>query len=143
MGNSFNPPRRAALPRGRHARETLALLKGCHRGGGNASLRVAVLSANDGLVSNLSLVIGGAGAVPSQETLLLAGLADHATAVQRPALETNGNTSIEAAIRTKIIPRGHRTYVLGVGSQRPKECSRVSMPGHGDEQKELTCAPIE
>ena len=87
--------------------------------------------------------IGGAGAMPSQETLLLARLADHATALQRPALETNGNTSIESAIRTKIIPRGHRTYVLGVGSQRPKGCSRVSTPGHGDEQKELTCAPIE
>jgi hypothetical protein len=81
--------------------------------------------------------------MPSQETLLLAGLADHATAVQRPALETHSNTPIEFAIRTKIIPRGRRTYVLGAGSQRPKGWSRVSMPGHGDEQEELTCAPIE
>src|SRR3984893_15273314 len=53
---------------------TLALLEGRHRGGGN-TLRAAVLGANDGLVSNLSLVMGVAGAVPSEKTLLLAGLA--------------------------------------------------------------------
>jgi VIT1/CCC1 family predicted Fe2+/Mn2+ transporter len=53
---------------------TLALLEGRHRGGGN-SLRAAVLGANDGLVSNLSLVMGVAGAVQSENTLLLTGLA--------------------------------------------------------------------
>ncbi len=53
---------------------TLALLEGRHRGGGN-SLRAAVLGANDGLVSNLSLVMGVAGAVQSETTLLLTGLA--------------------------------------------------------------------
>ncbi|MFO1159376.1 MAG: VIT1/CCC1 family protein [Reyranellaceae bacterium] len=53
---------------------TLALLEGRHRGGGN-SLRAAVLGANDGLVSNLSLVMGVAGAVQSERTLLLTGLA--------------------------------------------------------------------
>jgi VIT1/CCC1 family predicted Fe2+/Mn2+ transporter len=53
---------------------TLALLEGRHRGGGN-SLRAAVLGANDGLVSNLSLVMGVAGAVSSENTLLLTGLA--------------------------------------------------------------------
>ena len=40
----------------------LARLEGRHRLGGNA-LRAAVLGANDGLVSNLSLVMGVAGAV--------------------------------------------------------------------------------
>ena len=44
------------------------------KGGGN-SLRAAVLGANDGLVSNLSLVMGVAGAVQSEKTLLLTGLA--------------------------------------------------------------------
>ena len=53
---------------------TLALLEGRHRGGGN-TLRAAVLGANDGLVSNLSLVMGVAGAVQSERTLLLTGLA--------------------------------------------------------------------
>ncbi len=53
---------------------TLALLEGRHRGGGN-SLRAAVLGANDGLVSNLSLVMGVAGAVQAEQTLLLTGLA--------------------------------------------------------------------
>ncbi len=53
---------------------TLAMLEGRSRGGGNA-LRAAVLGANDGLVSNLSLVMGVAGAVTDERTLLLTGLA--------------------------------------------------------------------
>ena len=53
---------------------TLAMLEGRHRGGGN-TLRAAVLGANDGLVSNLSLVMGVAGAVQAERTLLLTGLA--------------------------------------------------------------------
>jgi len=53
---------------------TLARLEGRHRAGGNA-LRAAVLGANDGLVSNLCLVMGSAGAVGNEKTVLLVGLA--------------------------------------------------------------------
>jgi vacuolar iron transporter family protein len=53
---------------------TLARLEGRHRTGGNA-LRAAVLGANDGLVSNLCLVMGSAGAVGNERTVLLVGLA--------------------------------------------------------------------
>src|SRR4051812_9801637 len=53
---------------------TLARIEGRHRLGGNA-LRAAVLGANDGLVSNLSLVMGAAGAVGSGNTILIVGLA--------------------------------------------------------------------
>ena len=52
----------------------VARLEGRHRSGGNA-LRAAVLGANDGLVSNLSLVMGVAGADVSGSTILLTGLA--------------------------------------------------------------------
>jgi VIT1/CCC1 family predicted Fe2+/Mn2+ transporter len=52
----------------------LAQLEGRHRSGGNA-LRAAVLGANDGLVSNLSLVMGVAGADFSGRTILVTGLA--------------------------------------------------------------------
>jgi VIT1/CCC1 family predicted Fe2+/Mn2+ transporter len=54
--------------------DTLARLEGRHRMSGNA-LRAAVLGANDGLVSNLSLVMGAAGAVESGSTILVVGLA--------------------------------------------------------------------
>jgi VIT1/CCC1 family predicted Fe2+/Mn2+ transporter len=53
---------------------SLARLEGRHRLGGNA-LRAAVLGANDGLVSNLSLVMGVAGASVSGNSILLTGLA--------------------------------------------------------------------
>lgn len=63
----------ASIPGGLSG-STLAQLEGRHRSGGNA-LRAAVLGANDGLVSNLSLVMGTAGAVNSGTTILAVGLA--------------------------------------------------------------------
>ena len=53
----------------------LARLEGRHRGASGNALRAAVLGANDGLVSNLSLVMGVAGATAAENTILLAGLA--------------------------------------------------------------------
>lgn len=41
----------------------------------NGSLRAAVFGVNDGLVSNLSLIMGVAGVAPPQQYILLAGLA--------------------------------------------------------------------
>jgi VIT1/CCC1 family predicted Fe2+/Mn2+ transporter len=66
-----------------HAR-TLAQLSGpvpqlgterWHRSAGGGSLRAAVFGVNDGLVSNLSLVMGFAGAAADASFVLLAGLA--------------------------------------------------------------------
>ena len=53
----------------------IAGLEGRHRSVGGNALRAAVLGANDGLVSNLSLVMGMAGAVSSGRLVLLAGAA--------------------------------------------------------------------
>src|SRR5215207_2650076 len=44
-------------------------------GGQSGTLRAAVFGINDGLVSNLSLVMGVAGAAPSSRFVLLAGIA--------------------------------------------------------------------
>ncbi len=52
----------------------LALLEGRHRAGGGNALRAAVLGANDGLVSNLSLVMGVAGAELNNTAILITGL---------------------------------------------------------------------
>jgi VIT1/CCC1 family predicted Fe2+/Mn2+ transporter len=52
----------------------LAQIEGRHRSGGNA-LRAAVLGANDGLVSNLSLVMGVAGAALYGKAILVTGFA--------------------------------------------------------------------
>ena len=62
--------------RGGIAGSTLAQLEGRHRntGGGNA-LRAAVLGASDGLTSNMSLVMGVAGADLSGHTIFLTGIA--------------------------------------------------------------------
>ncbi len=46
-----------------------------HRAAGSGNLRAAVFGVDDGLVSNLSLVMGVAGAAQGQHVVLLAGLA--------------------------------------------------------------------
>ncbi len=54
---------------------SVAQIEGRHRAGGGNALRAAVLGANDGLVSILSLVMGVAGATNSNTDVLIAGLA--------------------------------------------------------------------
>jgi VIT1/CCC1 family predicted Fe2+/Mn2+ transporter len=67
--------RLATSAHGGLAGEELAGLEGRHRAGGGNALRAAVLGANDGLVSNFSLVMGVAGANLAAGTVLLTGLA--------------------------------------------------------------------
>ena len=55
--------------------EQIARIEGRHRAIGGNALRAAVLGANDGLVSNLSLVMGVAGAQLSNGAILVTGLA--------------------------------------------------------------------
>jgi len=53
----------------------LGRLEGRHRAASGNALRAAVLGANDGLLSNFSLVMGVAGAQVSGDTVLITGLA--------------------------------------------------------------------
>jgi VIT1/CCC1 family predicted Fe2+/Mn2+ transporter len=53
----------------------LARFEGRHRAIGGNALRAAVLGANDGLLSNFSLVMGVAGASLSADTILITGIA--------------------------------------------------------------------
>ncbi|MEO6863797.1 MAG: VIT1/CCC1 family protein [Microcoleus sp.] len=54
---------------------TLAKIEGRHRTAGGNSLRAAVLGASDGLLSNLSLVMGVAGADLPGKSILVTGMA--------------------------------------------------------------------
>jgi VIT1/CCC1 family predicted Fe2+/Mn2+ transporter/rubrerythrin len=54
---------------------TLGQIEGRHRTLGGNALRAAVLGANDGLCSNLSLMMGVAGATVEHRTLVMTGLA--------------------------------------------------------------------
>ncbi|MFS8530204.1 VIT1/CCC1 transporter family protein [Sphaerobacter thermophilus] len=53
----------------------IAQFEGRHRAAGGNALRAAVLGANDGLVSNVSLVMGVAGADLAPRSILVTGLA--------------------------------------------------------------------
>jgi vacuolar iron transporter family protein len=53
----------------------LAMLEGRHKATGGNALRAAVLGANDGMVSNLSLVMGVAGAALDNKVILITGIA--------------------------------------------------------------------
>jgi VIT1/CCC1 family predicted Fe2+/Mn2+ transporter len=80
---------------------SLARLEGRHRGMGGNALRAAVLGANDGLVSNLSLVTGVAGAEMSGHAILVTGLAGLLAGACSMALGEwlSVNTAREAAQR--------------------------------------------
>ena len=53
----------------------IARLEGRHRGAGGNALRAAVLGANDGLLSNLSLIMGVAGASLASREIIITGFA--------------------------------------------------------------------
>lgn len=61
--------------KGKVSGEHISRIEGKHRSIGGNALRAAVLGANDGLVSNMSLVMGVAGATDGQSGVLLAGMA--------------------------------------------------------------------
>jgi len=65
----------AAPSPGGFSGSTIARLEGRHRGLAGNALRAAVLGANDGLCSNLSLVMGVAGADLAPHAILVTGLA--------------------------------------------------------------------
>jgi len=55
--------------------EKIGKIEGRHRSVGGNALRAAVLGANDGLVSNMSLVMGVAGATSGGKEVMIAGVA--------------------------------------------------------------------
>ncbi len=61
--------------RGKLTGTVMAQLEGRHRATGGNALRAAVLGASDGLTSNLSLVMGVAGAALAGRSILVTGLA--------------------------------------------------------------------
>jgi len=67
----------AGLGRGQplEARAAIAVRERWHRGGRAGSIRAAVFGMNDGLVSNLSLVLGVAGAGAESHALVVTGFA--------------------------------------------------------------------
>jgi VIT1/CCC1 family predicted Fe2+/Mn2+ transporter len=66
---------RAMQYQGQDKPESIVDLEGWHRTGFGGSLRAAVFGANDGLVSNFSLVMGIAGSNAEPRFVLLAGIA--------------------------------------------------------------------
>jgi len=67
-----------AITRGTHAGlegSRIAQLEGRHRTIGGNALRAAVLGANDGLLSNFSLIMGVSGAALSSSSILITGIA--------------------------------------------------------------------
>jgi VIT1/CCC1 family predicted Fe2+/Mn2+ transporter len=89
-----------ASPRNGVKGSLIGRIESRHRtlGGGNA-LRAAVLGASDGLVSNLALVMGVAGANPGPDTVVLAGIAGMLAGASSMAMGEwiSVTTAIEAA----------------------------------------------
>ncbi|MCK9539386.1 VIT1/CCC1 transporter family protein [Dokdonella sp.] len=99
-----------------------------HRAGSGNTLRAAVLGANDGLVSNASLVMGMAGAAAGEPTIVLAGLAGLVAGACSMALGEwlSVNTSrefyqaqiTEHAERLAVAPEDGRRRIAGIYRER-------------------------
>jgi len=74
-GNHVNMLQSLLKNKSKVSGEQISRIEGRHKTVGGNALRAAVLGANDGLVSNLSLVMGVAGATSGQSEILLAGSA--------------------------------------------------------------------
>ena len=84
----------------------VASMEGRHQNVGGNTLRAAVMGANDGLCSNMSLVMGVAGATVNNHLLLLTGLAGLLAGACSMALGewlsvTNSNELAEREIRVE------------------------------------------
>lgn len=75
MNTTESPPTGTIPGAGEDIPETILGRERWHRSDRGGSLRAAIFGVNDGLVSNLSLVIGVAGAGPEPRFILLAGIA--------------------------------------------------------------------
>ncbi len=80
----------------------LGRLEGRHRAVGGNALRAAVLGANDGLCSNLSLVMGVAGAAADAQVILVTGLAGLLAGACSMALLTDRSTVLDALAREEL-----------------------------------------
>ncbi|MGB8636200.1 MAG: VIT1/CCC1 transporter family protein [Rhodanobacteraceae bacterium] len=108
------------FPRSSDRTETI----GRHRAQGGNTLRAAVLGANDGLVSNVSLVMGMAGAAASNGAVLLAGLAGLVAGACSMAmgewLSVNSSREFyqaqitERAERLAVSPEDVRQHIRGI-----------------------------
>ncbi|CAM5601295.1 Rubrerythrin family protein OS=Rhodanobacter lindaniclasticus OX=75310 GN=B1991_17180 PE=4 SV=1 [Rhodanobacter lindaniclasticus] len=95
-----------------------------HRAQSGNTLRAAVLGANDGLVSNVSLVMGMAGAATGDRAVLLAGLAGLVAGACSMALgewlSVNSSREFyqaqitERAERLAVAPEDGREHIAGI-----------------------------
>src|SRR3989454_7830298 len=100
----------------------LGRLEGRHRAVGGNALRAAVLGANDGLCSNLSLVMGVAGAAADAQVILVTGLAGPPAGACPMVLGGRGSVTSP--------PQLARGGIRGEGSQLPG-----NPEGEGEELK--------
>ena len=100
----------------------LSRLEGRHRAVGGNALRAAVLGANDGLCSNLSLVMGVAGASINPHGILMTGIAGLLAGACSMALgEWISVTSSRELAEREI--RIESREVVEIQSPRAKNCS--------------------
>lgn len=107
-----------------HFGAAMGALPGQHHARSGNSLRAAVLGANDGLVSNISLVMGMAGAVTSDRAVLLAGLSGLVAGACSMALgewlSVNSSREFyqaqitERAERLAVAPEDSRRHIAGI-----------------------------
>src|SRR2546422_5350491 len=110
---------RAMQHHGEDNPETILDLEGWHRANYGGSLRAAVFGANDGLVSNFSLVMGVAGANVEPRFVLLAGIAGLLAGASSMAAGAYVSVSSQREVYEQQIPVQRQG--LGMAPEEEKE----------------------
>ncbi len=114
-----------------------------HRGGGRGgSIRAAIFGMNDGLLSNLSLVLGVAGAGVAPHTLLLTGLAGLLAGACSMAVGEYTSVASQRDLLRRLIEQERREIAESPAEEQAELTAILRQKGLSAERARLAAADI-
>jgi VIT1/CCC1 family predicted Fe2+/Mn2+ transporter len=125
------------------ARALIAQRERWHRGGGRAgAIRAAIFGMNDGLVSNLSLVLGVAGAVHDPRTLVVTGFAGLIAGASSMAVGEYTSVASQRDILTRQVAMERREIAEAPEEEAAELALIYKQKGLSTEQASRTAAEM-
>ncbi|HEX8908961.1 MAG TPA: VIT1/CCC1 family protein [Anaeromyxobacteraceae bacterium] len=124
------------------ARALIAVRERWHRGGRGGAIRAAIFGMNDGLVSNLSLVLGVAGAVHEPRTILVTGFAGLLAGASSMAVGEYTSVASQRDLLTRQVELERREIAEAPEEEAAELALIFKQKGLSTEQASRTAAEI-